>query len=466
MTSRAQYYCYKKGSYDSVRQGDWISCTYRTWIWEDDPLTENDDSQKILNYFMNHIITKKQQPVEEEIARICIGKNEIHPFIEEKLVGQSIGNAVLFYLPSEMAFGDLGFENEKGEKIIEPNADLLIEIKIFKIEKEKKKNMGLGNIVLGSFPFAGVFSSITRDEKKNILSGFINNGGVYIHSSIAYGKGKTEEELGQLLAELIKEGKIKKNSYKIIACCGWHVNEDGGCARSGKREDVLDCFLRASKNFASEYIDVFMSHLPDPSTSYRETIDAMAKLKKDGKIGAICLSNVTLEQLKEYNYNNDVDYIQQRYSYINRSLDNELLKYCQEHKIKIMAYQVLERGLLTDKFLKNVELAEGDLRSKKPEFQEGAFAEIVTFVKDRLLPIAVKKGCSVQELIVAWTLAKIDLPLIGISKEKYIEQYKKATGIELTSEEFRLLEEEYNRFEIFIESNYHMTIRELIRPDF
>lgn len=483
MSSRLKYLEYKKGSFGSIdpASNDIVFCAYRTWVWDKEPkLGELDNSEKLRSYFREYVLEQKTNPVDEKSVCFCVGDDcsqdnsnlhpvLVHPYIKDVIVNleSKIGNAILFYIPSEEAFGDTEIEIEKAnkeEKVkIPPNSDLLIEIKISKIKKGEKKDMNFKRIVFGTFPFAEVFSQTGEEEKIKILKEFFASGGEYFHSSLAYGKGTTEKELG----ELLKKAGLSRDDYKIISCCGWHANEDGGCVRSGKKEDVLKCFETSCKNFDTDYIDIFMSHLPDPDTDYRETIDAMAQLKRDGKVGKICVSNVTLEQLKEYNYNNDVDYIQQRYSYLNRSLSPEIVEYCKEHNIKIMAYQVLERGLLTDKVLdQDIKLREGDLRNKKPEFQDVPRKEISRFVCEKVAPIAKDNGCSVQELIIAWTLKQIDLPLIGISKAKYIQQYVKASKLELSQEDFELLEKNFADFEEYIKVRHHQTVRELLSPDF
>jgi len=186
----------------------------------------------------------------------------------------------------------------------------------------------LTGIGLGTFPFAGVFGGIDEGVASSILKKYIDFNGKLIQVSVVYNAGKVEEFLGKEFK------KYNRSDFSIMSCCGWKP-QDGKYVKSGKREDVLKACDDSLLRLGLDYIDVFMSHSPDTTTPYKETIDAMKELKAKGKIKEICVSNVTLEQLKEYNYDGAVNYIQNRYSLINRNMNQSFFDYCINNDIKI-----------------------------------------------------------------------------------------------------------------------------------
>ena len=315
----------------------------------------------------------------------------------------------------------------------------------------------LNGIALGTFPFANVFSNVDEETASKILKTFIENGGEFIHVSVAYNSGKVEEFLGKELK------KYDRNQFKIMACCGWTLR-DGKYVLSGKAEHVKKCCDEVLKRLNLEYVDVLMSHAPDISTPYEETIDAMNELLEEGKCKELCVSNVSLEQLKRYNYRGTVKYIQNRFSLINQSISEEMYNYCKINDIKITTYQSIERGLLTDRVIEGLKLNENDLRLKKPEFRDEIQEEIGLWAFKWLKPIANELNVSILTLVIAWTLKNQNIfaVICGISKEKYYIDYLNVNKINITNEILGKINFAYNVLQEEIYNKYQKTIIEFL----
>lgn len=315
----------------------------------------------------------------------------------------------------------------------------------------------LKGIALGTFPFANVFGEIDEQSASKILQRYIELGGEFIHVSLVYNNGKVEEFLGRELK------KYPRESYKIMACCGWKY-ENSVAKFSGKKEDVNWCCDSALKRLGLDYIDVLMSHAPDTSTPYEETIDAMAALKKQGKCNELCVSNVSLEQLSRYNYKGDVNYIQNRFSLLNQSISDELFAYCKKNNIRITTFQSIERGLLTDQVLNGLDLPGSDLRTKKPEFVSDVKSVIRTWVAQNIKPMADKLGVSISTLVMAWTLQNQEIFALvcGISKEKYLSDYIRAVELMLSNEQLEEINAAYRKLAESIKRDYNKSVIEFM----
>lgn len=312
-----------------------------------------------------------------------------------------------------------------------------------------------GGIGLGTFPFAGPFGAIDKADASAIFQRYINEIGSYVHVAPLYADGAVEQFVG----EEIK--KTQRDKVILSTCCGL-VKRDGDYDLSGKYQDVLDVCDISLKRLGVDYIDIYMSHGPDENTPYEETISAMEQLQKQGKVKELCVSNVTLEQLKRYNVNGTVKYVQNRYSLLNQNYTAEFVKYCRDNNIGIMAYQAVERGLLTNRFLNGFDYPQTDLRNRKPEFREEVRKEISAWVNTALLPIADKLNIPIATLVLEWTIAnaEVDMCLVGISKSKYFSEYSQFGHNGFSSKDKKLVDEAYGEFSRHIMDKYGISVAE------
>jgi aryl-alcohol dehydrogenase-like predicted oxidoreductase len=208
----------------------------------------------------------------------------------------------------------------------------------------KQKN----RVGLGTFPFSGDFSEVTRDEAKQIVLKFLELGGYYIDTAPLYGFGEVENLLGEALENVPRE------KYFLISKCGIVGIEEKVKKKSGKYDDVIIECYKSLERLKAKYIELYLVHSPDPNTPFDETIAALTELKTEGKIRQVGVSNVTLEELEAYNTTGIINFIQNRFSLINRSIALELESYLSKNSIKLIPYNVLDQGQLTDKIKASV----------------------------------------------------------------------------------------------------------------
>lgn len=313
---------------------------------------------------------------------------------------------------------------------------------------------------LGTFPLADVFSHISKDGAKNIVRQFFDKGGYYIDTAPMYGFGEVEVLLGEVLKGYPRE------KFYIASKCGY-IDVEGKTfqtiQKSGKYDDVIRECERSLKRLEIDYIDLYFMHSPDPNVPAEETMMALIKLQEDGKIKEIGISNVNLNELKEYNELEKVRFIQNRFSLLNRSVDPELQEYMLENSIKFVPYQVIDRGQLTGKVFEGVgKLREGDLRVGRSDWLPEKVGVIADWVKSSLSPIAKRLSITLGQLSIAWALHQkyMGFVIVGNTNPEYTEINLKANDIKLDAKTLSEIDEAYEALETLIKEKYGQSIRE------
>ena len=316
--------------------------------------------------------------------------------------------------------------------------------------------MNKNKVGLGTFPLVGVFNEINTKDAENIVRHFLDNGGYYIDTAPLYGNGGMEKLLGRVLKD------YPRDSFYLITKTVKHVNDEGEIFKSGKYRDIVEQMDKSLQRLGLDYVDQLMVHQPDDNTPVEETLKALEKLQKDGKAKDLAVSNVSLQELKEFNKSGKIKYVQNRFSYISRSINSEFEKYLIDNNIKLIPYHLLEIGLLTDSALDSFKLRTGDLREKLPYWSDENQKIISEFVKSKLSPIAKDIGCTITQLNIAWALHQkfIDFIVVGTTKTKYLDINLKANEIKLDENTMLELEKMYSEFENKIKEKYNKTVRE------
>jgi methylglyoxal reductase len=134
-------------------------------------------------------------------------------------------------------------------------------------------------------------------------------------------------------------------------------------------------------------------------------METLLELKREGKIRAIGVSNVTVEQLEAYVRSGPVDTDQERYSAIDRGHEAGLLPYCREHGIAMLAYSPLAHGLLTGKVGPDRVFGGDDLRRTDPRYSPENRRRVAGML-EQVRPIADAHRLTLAQLVIAWTLAQ------------------------------------------------------------
>lgn len=295
--------------------------------------------------------------------------------------------------------------------------------------------IGLGSWAIGGSWLFGWGGQDDSDSMETIFEA-MDNGINWIDTAAIYGHGHSEEIVGKA---------VKQMSQKpIIATkCGltWsRTDERIACL---KKDSVIAECEASLKRLGVEVIDLYQMHWNHPAEDIEEGFEAMAKCVKAGKVRYIGVSNHTVEQLKLDSTIHSVASLQPPYSMLHREVEDELLDYCCENNIGVVAYSPMQRGLLTGKFSSErmARLADDDHRKANPDFQEPSLSATFELVEE-LKPIAQRNNGTLAQLAVAWVLRRKEVTsaIVGARRAGQITETVAAADWQLSSEDIEQIE--------------------------
>ena len=237
-----------------------------------------------------------------------------------------------------------------------------------------------------------------------------------------------------------------------------------GKALVGKRDKVilatklsgdhsLEYMNRAIENslraLGTDYIDLYQLHGPKPEYSIEQTMGGLLRLKEQGKIRYIGVSNFSAEQHAEALQYGHIDSSQPMYSMLVRTAEVAVLPFCQAHGIGVIVHSSLAKGLLTGKYTLDHKFAEDDERSWMAAFQGERFASALR-VADELKAWAAAQSHSLIELAIAWDLANTAVTscIVGAKTPEQAMQNAEAAQWVLTPEDIQEIDQIQGDFRI------------------
>jgi aryl-alcohol dehydrogenase-like predicted oxidoreductase len=302
--------------------------------------------------------------------------------------------------------------------------------------------VGFGSWVSGGWMWGGA------DDQQSIaaIHAALDNGINLIDTAPIYGYGHSEQIVGQAI-------RGRRDQVVLATKCGmiwdreegtffFYADDQGATLRAVDKKiyknlrpaSIREEVEKSLRNLQTDHIDLLQTHWQDPSTPLVDTVAELQRLKKEGKIRAIGVSNCTLGQLKDYG---PIDSDQEKYSMLDRDMEeNGMLQWCRENRISVLAYSPLANGLLTGKLQPSRQYNPGDLRKANPRFRPEN-VERVNGLLRQLQPIADKHDATIGQLIIAWTAAQpgITCVLCGARDERQAKENAAAGNITLSAED-------------------------------
>jgi aryl-alcohol dehydrogenase-like predicted oxidoreductase len=257
----------------------------------------------------------------------------------------------------------------------------------------------VSRITLGTWAIGGWMWGGT-DEAESIatIQAAIEHGITVIDTAPAYGFGRSEEIVGRALAE------SRLRSYVLIATKTGLEWQRGNVFRNASRARILYEIEESMRQLRTDHIDIYQVHWPDPVVTIEETAEAMRTLFEQGKIGAIGVSNFSVEQMERFRRVAPLHVLQPPFNLFERGIEADILPYCRENKIATFGYGALCRGLLSGRMRLDRKFDPDDLRHTDPKFQNPRFAQYLAAV-DRLDQLAQQRfGKGVIQLAIRWIL--------------------------------------------------------------
>ncbi|HDR7949602.1 TPA: aldo/keto reductase [Bacillus toyonensis] len=296
-----------------------------------------------------------------------------------------------------------------------------------KYTKLQKAGLNISKLGLGTNAVGGhnLYADVNEEEGKRLVEEAIQQGITFFDTADSYGFGRSEELVGEVL-------KGKRHELILATKGGIQPLLNGETYINNEPSYLRNAVENSLRRLQTDYIDLYYLHFTNPETSYIDSIGELTRLKEEGKIRSIGISNVNIEQLKEANQHGHIDVVQSPYNMLNRTAEEELLPYCIKEGISFIPYGPLAFGILGGKYTEDFDLHKGDWRQSVNLFEENIYKGNFKKV-EKLKDVAKENNIELPHLALAWLLNKegIDTVIPGGKRAEQIRESVKAVDVSL-----------------------------------
>jgi aryl-alcohol dehydrogenase-like predicted oxidoreductase len=309
---------------------------------------------------------------------------------------------------------------------------------MFQIGKRRLGRNGpeVSAIGLGCMGMSEFYGSGSETESIATIHHALDRGVTFLDTADMYGVGRNEELVGRAIRYrreqvflATKFGNVRGPNAEFLGVKGDPEYVRSACEASLKRLGV-------------EVIDLYYQHRVDPNVPIEDTVGALARLKEDGKIRFLGLSEAAPETIRRGHATHPITAVQTELSLWSRDAEAEVIPTVRELGIGYVAYSPLGRGFLTGQIKSPDDFAEDDFRKHHPRFQGENFRKNIELVHE-VEAMAREKGCTTAQLALAWVLAKGEdiVPIPGTKHVRYLDENIGALDVKLTDEDLRRLDD-------------------------
>jgi aryl-alcohol dehydrogenase-like predicted oxidoreductase len=295
----------------------------------------------------------------------------------------------------------------------------------------------VSRIAFGNWSAGGDWGRVDRDAAIAATREALDLGINLFDTAHAYGFGAAEQLLGEALRPELRSAR----GSVIIATKGGLRKHDGGPIRdssAGALRRDLEASLLA---LGTDYVDIYQIHWPDPATPIAETAETLAGFVDEGLVRNVGVSNYDTRQMASFQQVRPIDTLQPPYHLFRREVEGTILPFAREHGIGVLVYGPLGHGLLSGRMTADTTFPPDDWRSKSDLFVGEGFRKNLAVVHD-LGEVAARRGTTVAELAIAWTLANpaVNVAIVGARNPQQIRQTAGAADLDLSAEESAQIE--------------------------
>jgi len=290
--------------------------------------------------------------------------------------------------------------------------------------------VGLGTGIIGGEGWSA------EDDEKSIsaIQRAIDLGINLIDTAPIYGRGHSEVIVGRAL-------RGRRQKAIIATKCGnnWDQSNINKVWRDSSRKRLLKEIDDSLRRLGVDVIDLWQVHWPDPNTPLRETMETMLKIKEQGKIRAIGVSNFSVQQIGQSMKYAPVVSDQPPYNILERDVEKEILPFCRSNNVGVIAYSATCKGILSGRYR-----TVGDevpwYYAEDPDFKEN-FERNLRIV-DALRPIASKYGRTPAQFAINWVINRpgVTAALMGSRTAARVEENAGAAGWKISPEDLEKVE--------------------------
>jgi aryl-alcohol dehydrogenase-like predicted oxidoreductase len=301
---------------------------------------------------------------------------------------------------------------------------------IDKGDRVKKVRLGrseleVSRIAFGTWEFSGDWGPTDAEAIIAAIQHAADQGVSFFDTAQAYGFGASE----RLLAEALRG---RSRDELVIATKGGLRRSGPDVVRDASAQQIVSGVDDSLRALATDYVDLYQVHWPDPVTPFEETAAALAKLVTEGKVRHVGVSNFDTAQVAAFSAFLPVETLQPPYSLFRRDVERELLPYTVEHDIGVLVYGPLAHGLMSGNLGPATRFADSDWRSTSAIFQGQDFERNLAVVTE-LGELARREHITLGQLAIAWTLANpaVHVAIVGMRDLRHVDEAIAASEVEL-----------------------------------
>jgi aryl-alcohol dehydrogenase-like predicted oxidoreductase len=291
--------------------------------------------------------------------------------------------------------------------------------------------LGVGAWAMGGGGWAFAWGPQDDRESIDAIHAALDGGINWIDTAAVYGLGHSEEIVARAL-----EGRSKK-PY-VFTKCERVWDENGKISGSLKADSIRRECEVSLRRLRVDVIDLYQVHWPDPADDIEEGWSAMARLKEQGKVRWIGVSNFNAPQMKRCQAIAPITSLQPPYSIISPDIEDEILPYCGQSNIGVIVYSPMKSGLLTGAMTKERvnNFPADDFRRRALAFQEPNLSRNLE-IAELCRTIGKRHGRSAGEVAIAWTLRHpaVTAAIVGMRSAAQVKGVIGALEFRLNSEE-------------------------------
>jgi aryl-alcohol dehydrogenase-like predicted oxidoreductase len=296
--------------------------------------------------------------------------------------------------------------------------------------------IGFGAWAIGGSGWAFAWGAQDDADSVATIHEALDLGVNWIDTAAVYGLGHSEEVVARAL-----EG-VARRPYVFTKCARiWDEKRQIG--KSLKADSIRRECEASLRRLKVDVIDLYQMHWPEPDEDVEEGWSTLARLKQEGKVRWIGVSNFNVAQLKRAAAIAPITSLQPYYSLIGRKIEADVLPYTAANNIGVIAYSPMASGLLTGAMSRErvANLAQDDWRRNNRNYQEPLLSRNLLLV-DLLRGIGSKHELTPGAVAIAWVLRQqaVTSAIVGARRPGQLKELIGAANLRLDADELGALE--------------------------
>jgi 1-deoxyxylulose-5-phosphate synthase len=286
--------------------------------------------------------------------------------------------------------------------------------------------------------------ALDEDAAEPIVRRAVEAGITFFDTADVYSDGVSEQVTGRLLAKLFARRDDYVLATKVHGAMGPGPND-----RGLSRKHILSGIDASLSRLGVDHVDLYQTHRWDAGTPIEETMEALHDVVRAGKARYLGASSMYAWQFAKaqhvaatHGWTPFVS-MQNHYNLVYREEEREMIPLCLDQGVGLIPWSPLARGLLAGSRDRGGQ--RHTLRSRNDAFGESLYDDTDFDVVDAVRAVAAERDLPPARIALAWMLGKpgITAPIVGVTKDRHLDDAVAAVDVRLTDEEVELLEEPY-----------------------